>query len=52
MLYRIRRKDSAPYLTGIWINADGQTQTLRSEQVSLVPQDTAKVVMGSGRAFR
>jgi len=43
MLYRMRQKDGAPYLTGTWIAADGQIQTLRSEQISLVPQDTAKV---------
>ncbi|MGC3931050.1 lipocalin-like domain-containing protein [Pseudomonas atacamensis] len=43
MLYRMRQKDGAPYLTGTWIAADGQIQTLHSEQISLVPQDTAKV---------
>lgn len=43
MLYRMRQKDGAPYLTGTWITADGQAQTLRSEQIELVPQDTAKV---------
>ena len=43
MLYRMRQKEGAPYLTGTWIGADGQTQTLRSEQIKLVPQDTAKV---------
>jgi predicted secreted hydrolase len=48
MLYRMRQKDGAPYLTGTWIAADGQTQTLRSEQIELVPQGTAKV---AGRAM-
>ncbi|MBT9268165.1 iron ABC transporter permease [Pseudomonas sp. MG-9] len=48
MLYRMRQKDGAPYLTGTWIAADGQVQTLRSEQIKLVPQDTAKV---AGRAI-
>ncbi|WDR34258.1 iron ABC transporter permease [Pseudomonas serboccidentalis] len=43
MLYRMRQKDGAPYLTGTWIAADGQVQTLRSEQIKFVPQDTAKV---------
>ncbi|WP_426157312.1 lipocalin-like domain-containing protein [Pseudomonas sp. TSRC2-2] len=43
MLYRMRQKDGAPYLTGTWIAADGQIQTLHREQISLVPQDTAKV---------
>ncbi|MHA3736976.1 lipocalin-like domain-containing protein [Pseudomonas sp. Eth.TT006] len=43
MLYRMRQKDGAPYLTGTWIAADGQTQTLRSEQIKLIPQDSAKV---------
>ncbi|WP_095111613.1 lipocalin-like domain-containing protein [Pseudomonas sp. Irchel 3H7] len=43
MLYRMRQKDGAPYLTGTWIAADGQTQTLNSSQIQLNPQDTAKV---------
>ncbi|WP_460064000.1 MULTISPECIES: lipocalin-like domain-containing protein [unclassified Pseudomonas] len=48
MLYRMRQKDGAPYLTGTWIAADGQTQTLRSSQIQLTPQTTAKV---AGRAM-
>lgn len=48
MLYRMRQKDGAPYLTGTWIAADGQTQTLRRSQIQLTPQDTAKV---AGRAM-
>jgi predicted secreted hydrolase len=48
MLYRMRQKDGAPYLTGTWIAADGQTQTLRSSQIRLIPQDTAEV---AGRAM-
>lgn len=43
MLYRMRQKDGAPYLTGTWISADGQTQTLGSSQIQLTPQDTADV---------
>ncbi len=43
MLYRMRQKDGAPYLTGTWIAADGQTQTLRAEQIKLTAQDTADV---------
>ncbi|MFG6203667.1 lipocalin-like domain-containing protein [Pseudomonas retamae] len=43
MLYRMRQKEGAAYLTGTWIAADGQIETLRSEQISLVPQDTAEV---------
>ncbi|WP_322846688.1 lipocalin-like domain-containing protein [Pseudomonas sp. B33.4] len=48
MLYRMRQKDGAPYLTGTWIAADGQTQTLRSSQIRLTPQDAANV---AGRAM-
>ena len=48
MLYRMRQKDGAPYLTGTWIAADGQTQNLRSSQIRLTPQDTANV---AGRAM-
>jgi len=48
MLYRMRQKDGAPYLTGTWIAADGRTQTLSSAQIQLTPQDTATV---AGRAM-
>ena len=43
MLYRMRQKEGAPYLTGTWIAADGQTETLHAEQIKLTPQGTAKV---------
>ncbi|AWM93028.1 iron ABC transporter permease [Pseudomonas sp. 31-12] len=43
MLYRMRQKDGAPYLTGTWIDAQGQTQSLHASDISLTPQDTAKV---------
>ena len=43
MLYRMRQKDGAPYLTGTWIAADGQTQTLNRSQIQLAAQDTASV---------
>ncbi|WP_085586755.1 MULTISPECIES: lipocalin-like domain-containing protein [unclassified Pseudomonas] len=48
MLYRMRQKDGAPYLTGTWIGADGQPQTLSAAQIVLTPKDTAKV---AGRAM-
>lgn len=43
MLYRMRQKDGAPYLTGTWIDAQGQTQLLHGDDISLTPGDTAKV---------
>ncbi|PBJ07174.1 Hydroxyneurosporene synthase (CrtC) [Pseudomonas ogarae] len=43
MLYRMRHKDGAPYLTGTWIDAQGHAKTLQAGEISLVPQDTAKV---------
>ncbi|WP_433783273.1 lipocalin-like domain-containing protein [Pseudomonas frederiksbergensis] len=43
MLYRMRQKDGAPYLTGTWIDAQGQTQLLHADDIRLTPQDTAKV---------
>jgi len=43
MLYRMRQKEGAPYLTGTWIGADGQTETLRAGQIKLTPQDNANV---------
>jgi predicted secreted hydrolase len=43
MLYRMRNKEGAPYLTGTWIDAQGQTQPLHADDIRLTPQDTAKV---------
>lgn len=43
MLYRMRHKDGEPYLTGTWIDARGQTQSLHAADILLTPQDTAKV---------
>lgn len=43
MLYRMRHKDGAPYLTGTWIDAQGRTQSLNASDISLIPGDTAKV---------
>jgi predicted secreted hydrolase len=43
MLYRMRHKDGEPYLTGTWIDAGGQTQSLHAADILLTPQDTAKV---------
>lgn len=43
MLYRMRHRDGAPYLTGTWITASGEAQTLDAGQISLEPLDTAKV---------
>jgi predicted secreted hydrolase len=43
MLYRMRQKDGAPYLTGTWIDAQGRTQLLQAADIRLTPQDTAKV---------
>jgi predicted secreted hydrolase len=43
MLYRMRNKEGAPYLTGTWIDAQGQTQPLHADDIRLTPQDTANV---------
>ncbi|MGY2189569.1 lipocalin-like domain-containing protein [Pseudomonas sp. SDO5591_S426] len=43
MLYRMRQKDGEPYLTGTWIDAQGQTQLLQAGDIRLTPQDTATV---------
>lgn len=48
MLYRMRHKDGEPYLTGTWIDARGQTQSLHAADIFLTAQDTAKV---AGRAM-
>ncbi|MDI2595082.1 lipocalin-like domain-containing protein [Pseudomonas sp. 681] len=43
MLYRMRQKDGAPYLTGTWIDAQGGTQLLHGDDIRLTPEDTADV---------
>ncbi|NUT86086.1 iron ABC transporter permease [Pseudomonas corrugata] len=43
MLYRMRHKEGAPYLTGTWIDAQGQAQPLHAADIELVPLDTAQV---------
>ncbi|MBA1229115.1 iron ABC transporter permease [Pseudomonas viridiflava] len=37
MLYRIRHKEGAPYVTGNWIGADGSTRLLSASEISLEP---------------
>ncbi|MFW9080173.1 lipocalin-like domain-containing protein [Pseudomonas sp. P2757] len=48
MLYRMRQKEGAPYLTGTWIAADGRAETLHAGQIKLTAQDTVTV---SGRSM-
>ncbi|WP_338498138.1 lipocalin-like domain-containing protein [Pseudomonas sp. WP18] len=48
MLYRMRHKDGAPYLTGTWIDAQGHSQALQAGDIELAPLGTAKV---AGRAM-
>ena len=43
MLYRMRQKDGEPYITGTWIDAQGQTQLLSARDIHLTPQETATV---------
>jgi len=43
MLYRMRQKDGEPYLTGTWIDAQGRTQLLHADDISLTPQDRVSV---------
>src|SRR5471032_1381038 len=43
MLYRMRQKAGAPYLTGTWIDAQGGTQLLHGDDIRLTPEDTADV---------
>jgi predicted secreted hydrolase len=43
MLYRMRHKQGAPYLTGTWIAADGSTQSLNADEISLTPQGDSSV---------
>jgi predicted secreted hydrolase len=43
MLYRMRQKSGEPYVTGTWIDADGQTQLLKGSQMQLTPLASSDV---------
>jgi len=43
MLFRVRQKEGAPYLTGTWIDKAGQTQTLHNQDIQLTPLVTTEV---------
>ncbi|MGV8919971.1 MAG: lipocalin-like domain-containing protein [Pseudomonas sp.] len=43
MLYRMRQKQGAPYLTGTWIGADGHTEVLKGSQIELTSEATSEV---------
>ncbi|MGC5703116.1 iron ABC transporter permease [Pseudomonas sp. NFXW11] len=43
MLFRVRERAGAPYISGTWINADGSTQHLGPGQVQLTAQDYSEV---------
>lgn len=43
MLFRVRQKDGAGYLTGTWIDQQGHTQTLHNADIQLTPLATTEV---------
>lgn len=43
MLFRVRQKNGADYLTGTWIDQQGQTQTLHNADIQLTPLATTEV---------
>ncbi|MEE5132623.1 lipocalin-like domain-containing protein [Pseudomonas alliivorans] len=43
MLYRIRHKNAAPYVTGNWIGVDGTTRLLSADELSLAPLKTTTI---------
>ena len=43
MLYRMRQKQGEPYLTGTWISADGSTEQLSAQDISLEPLANTQV---------
>ena len=43
MLFRVRERDKAPYITGTWISTDGHTQSLGKEQIQLLPLAQSRV---------
>ncbi|MCF8997827.1 iron ABC transporter permease, partial [Pseudomonas carnis] len=43
MLFRVRQKDGAGYLTGTWIDAQGHTETLHNRDIQLTPLTTTAI---------
>lgn len=43
MLYRMRHRTGAPYLTGTWIGADGTTRVLHADDIELEPINETEV---------
>lgn len=43
MLFRVRERAKAPYITGTWISADGHTQALDRQQIQLTPLSQSTV---------
>lgn len=43
MLYRMRHRSGAPYLTGTWISADGGTRLLNADDIQLTPLNETEV---------
>ena len=43
MLFRVRQKDGAGYLTGTWIDQQGHTQTLHNDDIQLTPLATTEI---------
>ena len=43
MLFRVRQKDGAGYLTGTWIDAQGHTETLHNADIQLTPLTTTDI---------
>ncbi|EXF92769.1 iron ABC transporter permease [Pseudomonas fluorescens HK44] len=43
MVFRVRQKEGAAYLTGTWINPDGSTLRLSRDDISLTPLESSKV---------
>ncbi|PRA33881.1 lipocalin-like domain-containing protein [Pseudomonas poae] len=43
MLFRVRQTDGSAYLTGTWIDAQGQTHTLHNADIQLAPLHTTTI---------
>ncbi|MFC6300494.1 iron ABC transporter permease [Pseudomonas sp. CCM 7893] len=43
MLFRVRQKEGGSYLTGTWIDKDGRTQVLHSQDIQLTPLTSTEV---------
>jgi predicted secreted hydrolase len=52
MLYRLRSEGDDNWLSGSWINQDGEKRHLRSEQIEMTPTATRSITIGENQQIK